>query len=177
MKSVIGAGVVACALTAAASAQESLVVDVSGIESFNTLGSVENTVLTFELLPNATVVGLEWDVVLQANGGSWLNEMSIAFGSTAEDFVFFAPSGTNSPGGNLPEANSGSANLVDLGLAFDVAGDGILRMEFYESFYDTGVVPNGVWVSGTITVQYVPAPAGLALLGAAGLAGNRRRRG
>jgi hypothetical protein len=174
MKSVIGAGVVACALTAAASAQESLVVDVSGIESFNTLGSVENTVLTFELLPNATVVGLEWDVVLQANGGSWLSEMTIAFGSTA---VVFAPSDTNSPGGNLPEANSGSANLVDLGLAFDVAGDGILRMEFFESFYDTGVVPNGVWVSGTITVQYVPAPAGLALLGAAGLAGSRRRRG
>lgn len=176
MKSLLCAGVAACALTAAASAQESLVVDVSGIESFNSLGSPENTVLTFELLPNATVVGLAWDVVIQTNGGSWLNEMTIAFGSTAENFVFLAPSSTGNPGGNLPEANSGSADLVDAGLAFDVAEDGILRMEFFESFYDTGVVPNGVWLSGTVTVDYVPAPGALALLGVAGLAGSRRRR-
>ena len=179
MKSVIGAvaAFAAVAVAGSASAQSSLVVDVTGIESFNSLGSPENTILTFELLPNATVVGLEWDVVIQANGGSWLDEMTIAFGSTAEDFLFFAPSSTSNNGGNLPEANSGSANLVDLGLAFDVAADGILRMEFFESFYDAGVVPNGVWVSGTVTVNYVPAPGAVALLGLAGLAGSRRRRG
>ena len=177
MKSVFFAGVAACALTAVAAAQESVVVDVSGIQSFAGLGSPANTVLTVELLSNAEVVGLAWDVVIQANGGSWLSETRINFGSTSQGFLNLAPgTGVNDPGDNLPTPFSGSANLVDLELDFAVGEDGILRMEFFESFVD-GLNPDAVWVSGTVTVQYVPAPGAVALLGLAGLAGSRRRRG
>lgn len=152
-----------------------LVVDVTGIESWDGFGDPDNTVLNFNLAPNAHVIGVSWDVEIEAFSPSWLSEMRVDFtdSGVSTGVSFAAGAGDNFPGvGNY----AGSANLVDLGLDFNVGADGVLRFEFWESFNDFDNAVDGVWNSGNITVEWVPAPGSLALLGLGGLAAIRRRR-
>lgn len=167
-----------------------LVVDVSGIPSIAGFGSGANTVLTYQVGANATITGLTYDVNLTASSPSWLSEIGLAFSdSTATNGVLFRPGGA--------DENSGTAtytdflDLVATELSFNVGSDGILRLEFYESFNDSVVNPDGRWNFGTLTFDVdssdvpvdpgtpgeVPEPASVLLLGA-GLAmmGSAGRR-
>jgi hypothetical protein len=96
------------------------------------------------------------------------------FGDTDQTTgVFFTPGFANANPGTGTDASS--ANLVDLGLDFQVGADGILRLEFFEDFDDASVSPDGVWNFGTITFTTdavdpptgdVPEPASGLLMGA-----------
>ncbi len=64
-------------------------------------------------------------------------------------------------------------------LSFAVGSDGLLRLEFYETYDDVGI-QDGMWNSGTLTlgVTAVPEPGtyGLMALGMVGVLLAARRR-
>lgn len=160
-----------------------LTVDVSGIQSHAGLRGGQNTVLTYDIGANSTITSVSYSVNLTAFSPSWLSEIGLAFtDSNVLDGVLLRP------GVGVTNAGTGTySDVVDLvaqGLSFAVGSDGILRLEFYESFDDFAGA-DGIWNFGTITFgidtveSEVPEPASGLLLGA-GLAmlgyAKRRRR-
>lgn len=167
-----------------------LTVNVAGIQSVGEFGDPGNTVLTYNVGANSTITAISYSVNVTAFSPSWLSEIGLAFTpSDANGGVFFTPGFANANSGT--GTYSDSADLTDLGLAFSVGADGILRLEFFEDFDDGTVNPDGIWNFGTITFEIdgfvppvdpgtpgeVPEPA-TALLMAAGLGmlGYGRRR-
>lgn len=162
-----------------------LVVNLENIDSVGELGNLGNTVLTYNIGANSLITGISYDINVTAYRPSWLAELGLAFtNSKSTDGIFFNPGvgllfdGTSS--------FSGSADLTELGLAFNIGADGILRLEFFEDFDDSAVNPDGRWNFGTIVFDYtpeaaadVPEPATALLLGGGamlmGFAGRRRR--
>jgi len=165
---------------AAASPFSSLVVDVTGAQSVGLPGDAGNTVKFFNVGANATIATVDWNVTLTAFGQSWLADMQVSFSSSAgNDGVIFTP-GTELNAGT--QTYTGSANLTDLGLAFNVQADGILRVEFSESWKDGAPgVADGQWDSGNITfgvTAAVPEPStyGLMAVGLIAVGAMARRR-
>ncbi|MEQ9207736.1 MAG: PEP-CTERM sorting domain-containing protein [Phycisphaerales bacterium] len=166
----------------AGAALATVTIDISGIETWDEEGSAFNTVIGANLAANAHVVGIGWDTNqiagLDSGGASWLSEMTITFGDSAGPAVLFlTPSGTGAPG---TESNS-SGGIFDLtvsALDFFVGADGVLSMEFFESFVDQAGAAEGLFDQGSqLQIQYVvPAPGALAMLGLGGLVAGRRRR-
>ena len=182
-KALIGLSMLVCSTVFAAP----LVVNVAGIESYGDYGDAANTVLTFNVGANVTITGISYSVNVTAFTPSWLSELTLAIEDSSQaSGVFFSPGfADDSPGTG---SYTDSADLVALGLDFQVGADGILRLEFFEGFDDfTGA--DGIWNFGTITFTTdavdpptgdVPEPASGLLMGA-GLAvigySARRRAG
>lgn len=161
--------------------------DVTGITSYGALGGANNTVIVLDLAAalglgsgtSVTMNGIGWDVTIEAFTPSWQSEIGVYFDDNIN------PDGTGlflrpGAGANLTGVGSFSSpvlKLSDVSIADIVLPDGMLRMEFYESFDDGSIAPDGQWLSGFLTIQATPAPGALALLGLAGLVGSRRRRG
>lgn len=162
---------------APAGATATVAIDISGIDSWDANGDIDNTWLFTGLVANAHVVGIGWDVNQATVGASWLSEMQMSFGGNTTAEIFLTPSGTGAPGS---ESNSsgGIFDLVGSALDFFVDADGILAMEFFEGFDDVDGAVDGNWLQGSvITIEYVvPAPGALAMLGLGGLVAGRRRR-
>ncbi|MCV2349510.1 PEP-CTERM sorting domain-containing protein [Paucibacter sp. Y2R2-4] len=164
----------------APSPYSSLVVDVAGAQSVGLPGDPGNTVKFFNVGANATIASVDWNVTLTAFGESWLADMQVSFSSSAgNDGVVFTP-GTEFFAGT--KTYTGSASLTDLGLAFNVQADGILRVEFSESWKDGAPgVADGQWDSGNITfgvTAAVPEPStyGLMAVGLIAVGAIARRR-
>lgn len=162
-------------------AASTLVVDVSGAQSADELGSPDNTVLSFNVGANSVINSVSWNVTLQANSPSWLADMQLTFGgSDGLSGVTFTP-GPNDLGAGI-KTYTGTANLADYGLEFQVGADGILRLEFHESYYDGASPVDGIWKSGNLsfgfTAAAVPEPStyGLMALGLIGVGFVARRR-
>jgi hypothetical protein len=164
-----------------------LVVNVAGIESFGEVGDSGNTVLTFNVGAFATITGISYNVNLTAFNPSYLSELGLYFGDTDQTTgVFFTPGFADADPGTATYADA--ADLVDLGLAFQVGADGLLRLEFFEDFDDASVSPDGIWNFGTITFTTdvvdppgdVPEPASGLLMGAGlaliGFTARQRRK-
>lgn len=158
--------------------------DVSGILSVDQFGDPLNEVRNLQIGSSARVIGIGWDVTLFADSPSWLSEMRVAFGSTSVPaLVLLTPGiGDDSPG-TQAYSSGGVVDLVGLGLDFAVDADGVLRMEFFESFDDFANDWDGRWERGALTIRVeggheVPEPSiyALMLLGLAGVAGAARRR-
>jgi hypothetical protein len=170
MSSVIGAE----AYQTNRSAASTLVVDVAGIQSFSEFGEAGNVVRTFNIGAFATVTSVDWNLNLTAYDPSWLSELKVSFAG-----LTFTPGvGDNDPG---TASYSGTIDLVDAGFAFQVGADGLLTLEFHEGFDDSGVDPDGIWNSGSLSfgvTAAVPEPStyGLMALGLIGVVGVARRR-
>ena len=141
-----------------------LSINTTGITTTGEFGDPTNTVFTFTLGAGAQVTGLGYDVNLTAFDPSYLSEITVAFTPSdpnRKGFALAPGAGENNPG----TGSFSSGGIVDLGLDFNVANDGILRVEFYETNGDP-VIPNGVFNGGTLNVQYaaVPEPATYALM-------------
>ena len=163
-----------------------LVVNVAGVESYGEYGDSGNTVLTYNVGANVTITGISFNVNVTAFDPSWLSELSLAFEDSAQsNGVFFNPAFTEDDPGT--GTYSDAADLVELGLSFQVGADGLLRLEFFEGFDDASVSPDGIWNFGTITFitdavdvpGEVPEPASGLLMGAGlaliGYTARRRR--
>lgn len=156
-------------------------VNVAGISSFGELGDAGNTVINLNVGANAEITGIGWDVIVSAFDPSWLSELTVSFESSDQAAgVFLNVSADDLPGLNAAYSSGGVVDLIGLGLNFAVGADGILRIEFFEGFDDASVSPDGLWNSGTLTIQtsVVPEPGtyGLMALGLLGVVGAARRR-
>lgn len=172
------AGIVA---SSAASAQLTTVVDLSGSSFNGEPGSPLNEVFNVNLGANAMVTGVGFDITLEAFSPSWLSEATIALEDSAQTAgLFLTPAVGNDGPGAGSFSSGGVIDLSDvdgmgLDLTFSVGADGILRIELFDTF-DDFFSPQATISSGSVTIQYIPAPASAALLGLGGLAAARRRR-
>lgn len=165
----------------AAAQAATLVIDVTDIDSIDGFGDPDNFFLLQDIGANSHVTGIGWNLTLYADSPSWLSEIAIYFDNTAlAAGVTLRPgAGVNSPGVG---SYSGFGNLVDLGLDFSVLSDGLLYLEFFETFDDYPNEWDGFYVSGTITVEYepsavVPEPATWAMMiSGFGMVGGAMRR-
>lgn len=159
----------------------SLTVDVAGAQSFGVLGTPGNTVWTFDVGANTVIRSFSYNVTLSATSPSWLSEMQVYFSDSSKNTgVILAPSADHSPGTNT---YAGSFDLAALGGDFSVLPDGILRLEFHESYGDVPLdVVDGQWLAGSLSFGLAPAdvpePATYALMAISMvlLYANRRRR-
>lgn len=165
--------------------------NVAGIASMDALGAAGNVVVNLDVaaalgLPSGTpctMNGIGWEVTIFADpnvgtfGGSWLSEIAVGFspfGVAAPSFALRPGASVNTPGTQAfasPVIKLGTVPLPDVDLP-----NGVLRMQFYETFDDAAGVPDGAWVSGALLIQAVPGPGTVALLGLGGLIATRRRR-
>ncbi|MCK6476851.1 MAG: hypothetical protein L6Q35_08480 [Phycisphaerales bacterium] len=155
-----------------------LAVDVTGVLSIDPYGDPLNVVLSNNIGAGSHVTGIGWDVTLFADSPSWLSEMVVSFESSSVFYVQLTPGVGDNISGTKSYSSGGVVDLIGLGLDFYVDGDGLLHMEFFEGFDDFANDWDGIWQSGTITVQYevIPAPGALALMAGGGLVALRRRR-
>lgn len=181
-RSAIGAAVAVAALAAAPAQAGIVVVDVSLIFSNDELGNPNNEVLSVAVGAWQNVVKVSWDVELYADSPSWLSELAVDISGVNGNGITLSPGvGVNNSGA---QTFVGSFDLMANQLTFQADATGNLRMEFFELFDDFTNAPpdnwDGIWRTGSITIETIPEPAtyglmGVALLGAA-FASRRRRR-
>ena len=178
--------VLTCTSIGGVLAAESLAFDLTGIASYDSLGSPNNHVINFDVCIGGTVTGLSWDNIVGdgLGGTSWGNEMAIAVADNGHPMIslgVFPTEASNSAGGTWGPASGGSStNLVDLGYEW-VSATGHTSFEFFETYDDAEGVADAYYQSGTVTIHWIPASTpvpgigGLAALMGVGLLGRRRR--
>lgn len=155
----------------AAQAASTVIVDVTGAQSINLQGETGNTVWFVDVGAHAQLTSLDWAITLNAFSPSSPSDMQVSFGnSSGMDMINFAPATLG---------YSGSLDLAGLGVA--IGADGLLRIEFSETYKDFAAgVAEGEWTGGQLSfgVSAVPEPAGalLALLGLCSLVLQHRRQ-
>lgn len=156
-----------------------LVINAAGVASFDGPGAAGNTLLTFNVTPGSLVNAVAYNLSLATVGASWLSEATISFlNSNGDGVVLVAGFGVDEPGTG---SYSDSVLLSDFDLEFNVGADGLLVVEFYESFDDVEGAIDANWTAGSITlgnIGLVPEPAtyGMMALGMLAVAGVARRR-
>lgn len=164
--------------------------DIGGANSWDPIFDPSNDVFAIDLaaaigLPSGspvTMTAVGWNTFLTTVGESWGREARFYF----DDNI--APDGTglvlrpNASAAPVTGANDTSGGLLDLTSAAipNIAlPNGVLRLEFFESFDDVADAIDANWLAGSqlfIGVAEIPAPGAVALAGIAGLVGLRRRR-
>ena len=131
----------------------------------------------------STITNITWDnvVFLGYYGGGYYS-----YGGESVMTVYFDYGASAAFGDIYMMAGAGPAGPVAIGpYAGDLGGGlsldattGQVLLQWYETFNDINPGPDGIYQSGTVTIEFtlIPAPGALALLGVAGLASRRRRR-
>lgn len=165
-------------------------VTVDGIESFDAPGAVANTIVTVDIaaalgLTSGSAVildGIGWDVTITAEGASWYSETAVSFSdSSGGQTVTRVPGSVDAfadPGVAIAYTSGGVEFLSTLGETELLLSDGLLRLEFFETFDDVTGVSDATW-GGNLTVSaIVPVPPAFVLLFSgllsAGVLGRRR---
>ena len=144
-------------------------------------GTVGNTVLSFNVGAGSSVVGIGWEVNLTTTSADWLSEMAVGFRNTdnAGGASLTVGLGDDMPG-TAAYSSGGILDLIGLGLSFTTDANGLVCVEFYESFNDPEVNPDGIWNAGALTLRVVPVPEpatyGMMALGLLAMGAFVRRR-
>ncbi len=168
-KTIALAAVVAAAGLANA---DTMVIDVSGIQSWGFAGDAQNEFLNVLVGASASITNIAWDVNLTTLGISWAEENTMGFfGNSEEVLPGFGDGFTVT---NMNYSGSQASAIV-------LGADGMLDIEFYETGWDdnAGDVDSLYESGSTITLSgtgFVPTPGSLAVLGLGGLVAGRRRR-
>ena len=162
-------------LVGSPSITESVVsIDLTGTLSCDEAGDPTNTVMQIDLIdllasynPSSSVVvmtGVGWDLTqtsgLDSGAASWLSEMTIGFDyeNDGTGDLFLNPSTTDAPG---MEMNS-SGGIIDLtddaGVPDGIIDDGILTLEFFETFDDEADVCEAIYDSGSLMLEVMAVP-------------------
>lgn len=147
--------------------QADVLINVAGINSLGVAGAAGNTILNVNVGAGSSVTGIGWDVNNTAFTPSWLSEMVVSFTNTnATGGVNLTVGVDDAFSGTASYSSGGVLDLVGPGLSFTANADGLVRFEFFESFNDTEVTPDGIWNSGALTLRVVavPEPATYALM-------------
>ncbi len=154
---------------------------------FNNLSVDAANPITFTILQTdaGPLEGFSWDLEYNAgvNGAnaSWGAELNIVLTHLSSGFSINFDGGEPNLGDTIPSdvlfgwgESSGIFTSND-SIAWSGPADtqGVWEVFIFEDFDDFGV--DGI-LNGTLTINKVPAPASLALLGMGGLAALRRRR-
>ena len=161
-----------------------VIVNVSGARAEAGFRGGGNTVQSVAIGAGSRVTAIAYAVTITANAPSFLSEATVALTGSGPSSagVLLSPGIADDTSGTASYA--GDVDLVGQGLDFTVGSDGILRLEYFDSFVD-GAGPDSVWDRGSLTVSYaaataaVPEPATWAMLtlgfGCVGGAVRRRR--
>lgn len=178
----VGAVLATSALAPTSANAAVILFDVTDIFSNDPFGSPLNEVYTIDIGGLSEVVGIGWDVTLYADPPSWLSELVVAFSASDQAFVLDLTPGVGDDfSGTASYSSGGIVDLVGLGFNFPVLSDGLLRLEFWESYDDYPDDWDGIWIDGTLAIEYnaVPEPATWAMMitgfGLVGHAVRRRR--
>lgn len=142
--------------------------ETDGTESWDALGSPNNVVVELDIGAGNTVTGSSFDVTIQTSGnGSWCSEATVLLSNS---------DGEGDPNGILLNPAAGEDATCDGGLEFSSEGvidfaanglpniepnaDGILRLEFHESFDDAADEIDAFW--GTHSSPFVVQGLGFA---------------
>lgn len=160
---------------AVAASADVLVVNISGWTADGGYQSGLNGTADYNLGVGTTIDSASFDVSWTAPSPSWRSELALSlnddlFGAFYDAF----PSDLDSSGADTRTGTFAGAAGGFIGGPF-VLTSGILHVEIYDTFNDSGV--DQIIGAGTITINYtpVPAPGAMALLGLAGFAARRRR--
>lgn len=160
--------------------------NVAGIQSWDAYQDPNNTIVVLDVaacvgLASGTSIamnGIGWDVTLTALGGSWQSELRVYFDDNINPDgtgLFLRPgAGTNTPGTGT--FSNPVIKLPDVQIPIIPLPNGMLRLDFHESFDDVNDQVDGTWDSGFLRIQVTPEPSTLALLGLGALGLIRRRR-
>lgn len=140
-----------------------LVLDISGEDSWDPLNDPSNTILLVPLGTGASMTGIGWDLNLTTVGGSWLSEARFYFDGSDQDLMglFLTPGvGQNFSGTNVNFASGGVIDLTDNAIPdIPILGDGNLHIQLYEGFDDAANAVDATWVAGSeLTIVYDGAP-------------------
>jgi MYXO-CTERM domain-containing protein len=161
--------------------------NVAGIESWDALGDSSNTIILLDVaaavgLPSGSPVsmtGIGWDVTLTGIGTSWQSELRVYFDDAIapdNSGLFLRPGSAATAPGTGSFSSGGIIDLSDNAIPDILLPNGVLRLDFHESFDDAADVLDGTWDAGVLNIAVTPAPGALALMGLGGLAAARRRR-
>lgn len=150
-----------------------LEVDIGGVNSWDLVGDPDNEVMLVDLadmlnLPpgsEVTMNGIGWDVELAVSCPSWFSDATMSFA----DFPGAADVVVLRPGVGFDFCDSDSMNftvdafkLQDVKVDDIVVSDGVLEIEFFESFDDFVDGIDATWLEGsTVTIQVVAPPLAL----------------
>jgi len=125
-------------------------IDMTGVESWDGLDDADNITIDTNIGAGNIVVGAAWDVGVATVGASWLSEATVLIASTDGSAD---PNGLSlSPGAGIDESgdqdftSDGILDFTDAGLPnLAPTDDGIIRMQFYESFDDNADAVDANW--------------------------------
>ncbi len=177
-----GLGVIANAVTFTST------VSVNGLQTFDGIGDLSNTVLNINLdtlvgsdNSNYVLTGIGWDVTIATIGESWRSEAAFNFAaSDLSDGITIRPGSANTSSGTTTYT-SPILNLAGINPTFPVimTSSDVLRLELFETFDDVANAADAD-INGSFTLQFeaqpVPEPATMTALGAGVLAMMRRKR-
>lgn len=141
---------------------ETKTIDISGVESWDAQGSLNNELITVELdafegmvgcdNPVLEIIGAGFETNQSTIEASWLSEMKIIL----LGLVITPGFSNNNSGTNVSYSSEGIIDLVGLNLVQEVSNDvsGSIILEFYESFDDVANAIDGTYNTGNITLQY-----------------------
>lgn len=178
MKLVPLAIIAATAGLATAGLPATVTIDVSDAQFFDDQGAAVNTILHIMIgdgINIATITNISWDVNLttftdpNASFPSWASEATMLFAGVEMIAV-----GTADGFGVVNQNYIGNIDTnIELGV------DGILDIEFFESFDDAAGFADAQFEAGSILTLHgyaSPSPGTLAAFGALGLFTSRRKR-